>query len=323
MSPVGAGTINSTSGLMTWSNGYTGTATISVTANGCNGPSATTSRVVTVNPTVTTPTSITVSGSEPTCQLTSAGNTTDYNSTATVGTLSWSLTGITNTTGTLLASAINSSTGVVTWPNGWAGSVTINVVSTGCNGPSTATTRAVSVNPLPSAAGAISGTATVCQGQTGVVYSVSAISNVTGYTWTLPTGATITSGSGTNSITVSYSNSASSGNVTVQGTNSCGSGTVSSNYAVTVNPLPSAAGAISGTATVCQGQSGVSYSVPPISNATSYTWSYSGTGFTPSASTSLITGSYSASATSGNLTVTGVNSCGNGTTLFPYTTLFR
>src|SRR5665647_984738 len=49
--PAGAGVINAISGVMTWANGYSGTATISVTANGCNGPSAPTTRTVTITPT--------------------------------------------------------------------------------------------------------------------------------------------------------------------------------------------------------------------------------------------------------------------------------
>ncbi|CAM2772035.1 hypothetical protein SAMN05444143_104178 [Flavobacterium succinicans] len=88
---------------------------------------------------------------------------------------------------------------------------------------------------------------------------------------------------------------------------------------ITTSPtVPATPGVITGTATVCQGQSGVSYSVPAIANATSYTWSYSGTGFTPSGTTASITGSFSASATSGNLTVRGVNGCGNGTVSATY-----
>ena len=98
---------------------------------------------VAINPPVTLPTVITYTGTEPTCQLTSI-STTDYNSTATVGTLEWSLTGIVNTSGILLASAINSSTGVLTWPSGWYGSVTINVRTTGC-GTSAYVTRTVNV----------------------------------------------------------------------------------------------------------------------------------------------------------------------------------
>ncbi|TDD78077.1 T9SS sorting signal type C domain-containing protein [Flavobacterium caseinilyticum] len=82
---------------------------------------------------------------------------------------------------------------------------------------------------------------------------------------------------------------------------------------VRVNPLPTAAGTITGPATVCQGQSGVSYSVPAITNATSYSWAYSGAGATITGATRTPTITFAANATSGNLTVYGVNACGNGT----------
>ncbi|MBI2281988.1 MAG: T9SS type A sorting domain-containing protein [Bacteroidetes bacterium] len=77
------------------------------------------------------------------------------------------------------------------------------------------------------------------------------------------------------------------------------------------NPLT--AGSISGTNTVCKGQTNVSYSVPPIINATDYIWSYSGTGATISGTTNSVTINFSATATSGNLKVMGSNCCGNGT----------
>jgi len=95
-------------------------------------------------------------------------------------------------------------------------------------------------NPQVAAAGTITGNATICQGEAGLIYSVTAISNATGYSWNLPSGATITQGTNTNSITVDYSTIASSGNITVQGNNSCGTGTLSANFAVTVNPFPTA-----------------------------------------------------------------------------------
>ena len=94
------------------------------------------------------------------------------------------------------------------------------------------------VNFLPAAAGIITGTAIVCQGQTGVNYFVPLITDATGYVWTLPFGATITAGANTNSITVDFSSAASSGNITVYGTNACGNGIVSPDYALTVSPLP-------------------------------------------------------------------------------------
>jgi hypothetical protein len=93
-------------------------------------------------------------------------------------------------------------------------------------------------NNLVVAAGIVTGPGSACQAETGVIYSVPAITNATAYIWALPSGATITAGDNTNSITVNYSAISTSGNVTVQGSNSCGTGTVSANYPVTVNPMP-------------------------------------------------------------------------------------
>jgi hypothetical protein len=169
----------------------------------------------------------------------------------------------------------------------------------------------ITVNQLPGAAGTISGTSTVCQGQSGVAYSVSAITGATSYSWAYSgTGATITGT--TNSVSISFASNATSGNLTVRGVNSCGNGTVSSNYPVTVNALPGAAGTISGTVSVCQGQSGVAYSVGTISGATTYLWAYSGTGATITGTSNSVSIAFADNATSGNLTVRGVNSCGNG-----------
>jgi subtilisin family serine protease len=93
----------------------------------------------------------------------------------------------------------------------------------------------VTVNPLPANAGTISGTATVCQGQNTVTYTVPTIANATSYIWTLPSGASGTST--TNSITVNYGTSAISGNITVKGTNTCGNGATST-LVITVNSTP-------------------------------------------------------------------------------------
>lgn len=93
----------------------------------------------------------------------------------------------------------------------------------------------VNISSSLAAAGTITGAATVCQGQTGVVYSVPAITNATSYIWTLPAGATITAGANTNSITVSFSASFCIGDITVQGSGSCGTGAVSGNFSVIVN----------------------------------------------------------------------------------------
>jgi gliding motility-associated-like protein len=95
----------------------------------------------------------------------------------------------------------------------------------------------VQSTPLPLAAGAISGSSVVCQATTGNVYTVAPITNATSYVWTVPPGAVISSGQGTNTIYVEYQAAATSGNVTVTGTNSCGNGS-SSAMSVTVVATP-------------------------------------------------------------------------------------
>jgi len=77
--------------------------------------------------------------------------------------------------------------------------------------------------------------------------------------------------------------------------------------------LPMQPSTITGPTSVCQGASNVSYSVTNVPGI-SYNWSYSGSGFTitSGAGTYAITGNFSASATSGTLTVTPSNACGNG-----------
>jgi len=93
----------------------------------------------------------------------------------------------------------------------------------------------ITINPLPDAAGIISGLAVVCQGQSNIAYSVPQIHNATSYTWTLPSGANGISS--TNNINVSFSENALSGNITVKGVNASGEG-LPSVYSITVNPKP-------------------------------------------------------------------------------------
>jgi streptogramin lyase len=88
---------------------------------------------------------------------------------------------------------------------------------------------------LPDAASTISGNPTVCQGESGVTFSVPIIANATSYLWTLPNN--VSGSSITNSIVADIGMDAISGNITVFGQNDCGIGT-SSNLFLTVNELP-------------------------------------------------------------------------------------
>jgi len=213
-------------------------------------------------------------------------------------------------TWTLPTGATGTSTADTIMVNYSATAVSGNITVKGTNGcgNGTAASLAITVKTIPSAAGTITGSATVCQGQTGVVYSVAAIANATTYIWSLPSGATGTST--TNSITLNYGLSAVAGNISVYGNSICGNGTASSK-AIAVNLLPSGAGVISGITNVCQGQNAVTYTVPAITDATSYVWTLPG-GVTGTSSTNSITVDFGTSALSGDITVKGHNSCGDG-----------
>lgn len=92
------------------------------------------------------------------------------------------------------------------------------------------------VSQVPSAAGTITGTKILYAGTSGITYSIQDIPGATSYTWTVPSGANITAGWGTKSITVAYSCTTVSENITVAGINSCGQGTSSSTAITVSNP---------------------------------------------------------------------------------------
>jgi hypothetical protein len=148
----------------------------------------------------------------------------------------------------------------------------------------------------------------VCTSAGNVTYTVTAVAGVS-YAWTVPSGGTIVSGQGTNSISVSYASTSSSGLVTVTAVNSCGTSTPSTIF-VSIYAPPSAPGAIEGLTTVCGSSTSEYYYVNPVSGATSYTWTVpSGASVTSGSTTNAITVSYG--TTSGNITVKANNTCGS------------
>ncbi len=186
----------------------------------------------------------------------------------------------------------------------------IDVIATNLGGCSqTSSAVVVTVNPIPVPAGAIAGAASLClNGST--TYTVPVITNATSYVWTLTNGATGTST--TNSINVTFPTAGTS-IVTVKGGNACGVGTSSTlNVSISSSGTTGAAGAITGVPIVCQGGSGYAYSVGAVANATSYIWSYSGTGATINGTGNSVTVNFAANATSGNITVKGTNGCNTG-----------
>ena len=204
--------------------------------------------------------------------------------------------GLTTAYGTIVSATPSSVTGS-----------SVNSVSAAISGLSLNTTyhcRAVAVNAtgttngnditfttgcqVPGAAGTITGPASICQSTSSIVFSVGVITNAVTYVWSVPTGATIVSGSTTNSITVDFGAAAASGNVTVYGSGVCGNGTASS-LAITLNarPVP----VITGPATACVNSTGNVYST--ATGMTGYTWTVSSGGtITAGAGTNSITVSW-------------------------------
>ena len=116
-----------------------------------------------------------------------------------------------------------------------AGIYSLTVTNT--NGCQATASLEVTVNPVPGAAGMITGPVVTGQGHSGISYSVAPVANATGYNWSLPPGATIASGANTGSITVNFSPGATSGTISVYAVNDCGSGALSPELTVTVLPV--------------------------------------------------------------------------------------
>ena len=124
------------------------------------------------------------------------------------------------------------------------------------------------------------------------------------YTWSPATGlnnASILNPVASPAATTTYT-------LTANGNNGCSG---SDAMTVFVVSTPGPAGTITGSTTVCQGQNNVIYSVPLISNATSYVWTLP-TGASGTSASNSITVNYGNAAVSGNITVKGHNSSGDG-----------
>ncbi|GIV28816.1 MAG: hypothetical protein KatS3mg027_2630 [Bacteroidia bacterium] len=187
-----------------------------------------------------------------------------------------------------------------------AGSTSGNVCVTASNscGTSSPSCTNVTINTAPPQPAPITGSTSVCSGQT-LTYSISSVAGATSYNWTVPSGWTINSGQGTTSISVTTSGS--TGNVCVTASNACGTSPAQC-LAITVGAAPASPGAITGSNPICPNTTN-SYSIATVTGATSYTWTVpagwvinSGQGTTSISATSGTIG--------GNICVTAANGCG-------------
>jgi len=141
-------------------------------------------------------------------------------------------------------------------------------------------------------------------------FSIAAVTGATSYTWSVPGGTTITSGQGTTSINTTAG--LFSGKVCVTANNTCETTKKTCLEIKITAPSTSSAGYISGPASVQGGQQSLNYYIAALSGATSYTWSYSGSGYTVTsgAGTNNIVVKFSCNATSGNLSISANLPCG-------------
>jgi len=190
---------------------------------------------------------------------------------------------------------------------------TVRITDAGGNTASATTTVIVYSLP-PVRPDNVSGEETQCRNAVGVVYSISPVVNATSYLWEVPAGVEITSGQGTLSITVNIGPSApASGTIRVYAINACGTSTPHRSKDLNVTDPLAAPGSITGSSTFTYGATGVPYSVGAVTGATSYIWSYSGTGVTINGNGSNnVTLDFSSSASAGQLSVRGINACGEG-----------
>ncbi|MES2389620.1 MAG: LamG-like jellyroll fold domain-containing protein [Bacteroidota bacterium] len=181
----------------------------------------------------------------------------------------------------------------------------VSAGSTACTATASAT---VTISAPPAGPGISSSSNAVCPGNTAMLSAPAS----NGYIWS--------NGSTSQSILVSYADLAAPQTFTVQVISGSCTSLASAGYTLSRAVLPASAGPVSGNAEPAEA-SAETYTVPAVSGAASYAWTYTGTGAVFSASTTVpsVTISYGAGATSGVLSVQGVNNCGSGSTSQAFT----
>jgi hypothetical protein len=180
-----------------------------------------------------------------------------------------------------------------------------SVLVSDANSNTSSGSATVTVNVPPAAPGPISGTESVCSGDTSV-YSIVGVPAAATYSWTVPVDAVITAGQNTTTITVVWGVTA--GSISVIAGNDCGNSTPSV-LAIAVSQAPAALEPITGPAKNCKTIS-ATYSVANVANVNTYTW-------TVPADASITSGQGTNSIVvawgtrTGDVTVFGENLCGS------------
>jgi hypothetical protein len=218
-------------------------------------------------------------------------------------------------TGTQIVSGQGTTTLKVRWPfsaihAGVVGNICVSSVSSCGNSAPTCLPISVQLT-VPVTPPSISGPNKVCPG-TIATYSIGNVARANSYNWTVPAGATILSGQGTNIISVEYTAAFVGGQMSVYGSNPCGNGPARVK-GISYNVLPAPLSIIGQNSGLC-GATGIVFSTNGVTGAASYFWTVpAGATIVSGQGTTTITVDFPAVAFSGSVTVAGVNGCGNGT----------
>ena len=279
-----------------FSSTYT-TGTVSVIVGGC---STTTSRSITVTR-ATPATPGVISGTANVCAIRGTTQTNTYSIAPVANALSYTWVAPTNTV--IMSGQGTTSITLQVNTAFTTGSITVRANS-GCANSST---RSLALSAaIPATPGTVTGTSLACPGNT-FTYSVAAVANAESYNWTVPTGSTIVSGAGTNSIQVNFNAGfIANGTISVRASNGCGT-SAARNYTVSRNTPGTPSTIVGQTSGICSAT--VNYSVTNVAGMT-YNWvAPSGTTILSGQGTNAISLSVSPTFVSGTLSVNASNSC--------------
>jgi hypothetical protein len=166
---------------------------------------------------------------------------------------------------------------------------------------------ATNINPSISGVTASFGNVNdICQG-TPIPITLSNTGTYNNWTWTPSTGLNQSTGTqvlATISEPTVY---------TATGSGPCGTVNLTVSLNPVIQPEPGNAGSISGPSNIDAAQNGVTYSITPVPNATSYIWRLPpGVIVTSTPNSNSITFNSSSSAWCGNISVRPINACGKG-----------
>ncbi|NLT49439.1 MAG: T9SS type A sorting domain-containing protein [Ignavibacteria bacterium] len=310
LSPAGAGSVagSTTTGTVTWNASYTGTATVRVRGvNDCGNGAWSSTHQITVNPLPGK--AATPIGTNFTCQGSIGLSYSTAGADFATG-FAWEISPV--TAGMLIQ---NGTLATLNLDEDFTGTVSIRVRGVSCGAGAWSDNLSLTVASSIDSASTPTGEVELCQDAANTTYTVSAIANAQTYEWNLsPSSAGLISGTST-TATVNWS-STFNGNasISVRGRNTCGTSNWSVPLVVTLDPLPGACPVPTGSTSICQGTTSVSYSHTGSLNSDSYIWELSPSNAgTISGSGTTATANFNSSFTgTATIRVRGVNGCGNG-----------